>query len=44
MNLLAIVTNKVSWAIRQMQSGYIQRYSIWFLGGALGLAIILLLV
>ena len=44
MNLLAYVTQKFSWVIRGMQSGYVQRYGIWFLGGALGLAIVLLLV
>ena len=44
MNLLAAVTNKVSWAIKGMQSGYIQRYSIWFLGGVLSIAIILMLI
>ena len=44
MNLLAYVTQKFSLVIRGMQSGYVQRYGIWFLGGALGLAIVLLLV
>lgn len=43
MNMLAAVTEKLSWGIRKMQSGYIQRYAIWFLGGALGLVIVLLL-
>ena len=43
MNMLAAVTEKVSWGIRKMQSGYVQRYAIWFLGGALGLVIVLLL-
>ena len=44
MNLLAAVTNKISWVIKGMQSGYIQRYSIWFLGGVLSIAIILMLI
>ena len=43
-NMLASVTQKVSWGIRNMQSGYVQRYGIWFLGGALGLTVILLLI
>ena len=43
-NMLATVTGKVSWGIRRMQSGYVQRYGIWFLGGALGLTVILLLI
>ena len=43
MNMLAAVTEKVSWGIRKMQSGYVQRYAIWFLGGAMGLVIALLL-
>ena len=42
MNLLAKGTNSASWAIRGMQSGTVQKYPIWFLGGALGLTIILL--
>ncbi len=44
MNLLALVTNKVSWLIKGIQSGNVQRYSIWVLGGALGIAIVLLLI
>ena len=44
MNLLAWISNKVSWLIKGMQSGYVQRYGIWFLGGALGLTIVLLLI
>ncbi|MBO8453487.1 MAG: NADH-quinone oxidoreductase subunit L [Bacteroidetes bacterium] len=43
MNMLAAVTEKVSWGIWKMQSGYVQRYAIWFLGGAMGLVIVLLL-
>ena len=43
-NMLATVTGKASWGIRRMQSGYVQRYGIWFLGGALGLTVILLLI
>ena len=43
MNLLGKGTESASRAIRQMQSGNIQKYTIWFLGGALGLTVILLL-
>ena len=44
MNLLARVTNGAAYVIRDMQSGSVQRYCIWFLGGALGLTIFLLLI
>ena len=44
MNMLAWISNRISWAIKGMQSGYVQRYGIWFLGGALGIAIVLLLI
>lgn len=44
MNLLATVTQKSSWAIRQLQSGNVQKYCIWFLGGALGLVVMLLII
>ena len=44
MNGMAWVTEKTSWAIRYMQSGSVQRYCIWFLGGVLGLVILLLLI
>ena len=44
MNMLAWISNKVSWAIKGMQSGYVQKYGIWFLGGAMGLVIVLLLI
>ena len=30
--------------VRDMQSGSVQRYCIWFLGGALGLTILILLI
>lgn len=43
MNLLAWTTQNTALAIRFMQSGSVQRYCIWFLGGALGLTILLLL-
>ena len=36
--------NGAAWLIRDMQSGSVQRYCIWFLGGALGLTIFLLLI
>lgn len=44
MNLLARVTNGAAYVIRDMQSGSVQRYCIWFLCGALGLTIFLLLI
>ena len=44
MNMLAKGTECSSWAIRHIQSGNIQKYCIWFLGGVLCLAVILLLV
>lgn len=44
MNLVARVTNGAAYVIRDMQSGSVQRYCIWFLGGALGLMIFLLLI
>lgn len=44
MNLLARATNGAAYVIRDMQSGSVQRYCIWFLGGALGLTIFLLLI
>ena len=44
MNSLAWISEKASWGIKGMQSGYVQRYGIWFLGGALGLTVALLLI
>ena len=44
LNLLATATNGAACLIRQMQSGSVQRYCIWFLGGALGLTILILLI
>ena len=44
MNLLARAADGAAYAIRDMQSGSVQRYCIWFLGGALGFTIILLLI
>ena len=44
MNLLARAAGGAAYAIRDMQSGSVQRYCIWFLGGALGFTIILLLI
>ena len=44
MNLVARVTNGAAYVIRDMQSGSVQRYCIWFLGGTLGLTIFLLLI
>ena len=43
-NMLARATNGAAYVIRDMQSGSVQRYCIWFLGGALGLTIFLLLI
>ena len=44
MNMLSRATNGAAYVIRDMQSGSVQRYCIWFLGGALGLTIFLLLI
>ena len=44
MNMLARATNGAAYVIRDMQSGSVQRYCVWFLGGALGLTIFLLLI
>ena len=44
MNMLARAANGAAYVIRDMQSGSVQRYCIWFLGGALGLTIFLLLI
>ena len=44
MSMLARATNGAAYVIRDMQSGSVQRYCIWFLGGALGLTIFLLLI
>ena len=44
LNLLASATNGAACLIREMQSGSVQRYCIWFLGGALGLTILILLI
>ena len=44
MNMLAWISNQCSWLIKGMQSGNVQKYGIWFLGGALGLVVILLLI
>ena len=44
LNLLASATNGAACLIRVMQSGSVQRYCIWFLGGALGLTILILLI
>ena len=44
MNLVARAANGAAYVIRDMQSGSVQRYCIWFLGGALGLTIFLLLI
>ena len=44
MNMLARATTGAAYVIRDMQSGSVQRYCIWFLGGALGLTIFLLLI
>ena len=44
MNLLARTTQSAARAIREMQSGNVQRYCIWFLGGAMGFTLLLLLI
>ena len=44
LNMLVRATHFSAYVIRDMQSGSVQRYCIWFLGGALGLTIFLLLI
>ena len=44
MNMLAKVTQSISVVIRPMQSGNVQKYCIWFLGGALGILVMLLVI
>lgn len=44
MNLLATATNGLAYTIRGLQSGSVQRYCVWFLGGAMVLTIFLLLI
>ena len=44
MNLLATATNGAARAVREMQSGSVQRYCIWMLGGALGLVILVFII
>ena len=44
MNLVARVTNGAAYVIRDMQSGSVQRYCIWMLGGALGLVILVFII
>jgi len=38
MNLLATITEKISWIIRGIQSGKVQNYALYFFGGIIGLA------
>ena len=42
MNVLATLTGKISELIKGLQSGKLQNYTLYFFGGALGLAIILI--
>ena len=42
--LLATATNGAARAVREMQSGSVQRYCIWMLGGALGLVILVFII
>ena len=44
LNLLATATNGAARAVREMQSGSVQRYCIWMLGGALGLVILVFII
>ena len=44
MNLLATATHGAAYAVREMQSGSVQRYCIWMLCGALGLTILVLII
>lgn len=42
MDLMATVTQKLGTWVRSMQSGNVQSYNVWFLGGALILVLILI--
>ncbi len=41
-DFLAWGTQKAGYSIRTIQSGNVQRYAMWFLGGAIGLTLLLL--
>ena len=43
-NMLSWCTNIISLEIREMQNGSIQHYTMWFLGGALALIVLLLVI
>jgi NADH-quinone oxidoreductase subunit L len=42
MNGSAVVTSKISFSLKFMQSGRLQGYTMWFLGGILVIAIIII--
>ena len=44
MNFLAWSTNAAGESIQPLQNGRIQTYTMWFLGGAVVLSIVLLLI
>ncbi len=44
LNLLACGTEKLSYAIRWMQSGSVQRYCIWMFAGALCIVVLILVI
>ena len=43
MNLLATITEKISYLIKGLQSGKVQNYALYFFGGIIGLAALIYL-
>jgi len=39
MNLIAVITSKISSLIKGLQSGKVQNYALYFFGGIVGLAV-----
>jgi NADH-quinone oxidoreductase subunit L len=44
MNLLAAITEKISYLIKGLQSGKVQNYALYFFGGIIGLTILFVYV
>jgi NADH-quinone oxidoreductase subunit L len=44
MNLIAYVTEKISYLIRGLQSGKVQNYALYFFGGVIGLAVLIIYI
>jgi NADH-quinone oxidoreductase subunit L len=42
MNLLATTTAKIATAIKGLQSGKVQNYALYFFGGIIGLAVLII--